>query len=76
MLSCQTSARTYLRDCLSMVTFFSIALGLGSLEIGLIVFAGFGFLVMFGISSAKGGYNDLIKTTLENDQLRRKNNRN
>ena len=28
---------------------------------------------MFAIGSATGGYNDLIKTTLENDELRRKN---
>ncbi len=53
---------------------FSIALTLGPVEIGLILFSGLGFLVMFGISSAKGGYQDLIKTTLENDESRRKKN--
>ena len=56
-----------------MPTLFSVALGLGPVEIGLILFAGLGFLVMFGYSSAKGGYQDLIKTTLDNDEAIRKN---
>ena len=30
-----------------------------------------GFLVMFGIASAKGDYQGLIKTTLENDSIQR-----
>ncbi len=56
-----------------MPTLFSVALGLGPVEIGVIVVAGLGFLLMFGYSSAKGGYQDLIKTTLENDEVKRKN---
>ncbi len=55
-----------------MPNLFSVALGLGPLEISLILFTGLGFLVMFGYSSAKGGYQDLIKTTLDNDELIRK----
>ena len=31
------------------------------------IIAGLGFVVMFGIASASGGYQDLINTTLEND---------
>ena len=54
--------------------FFCVALGLGPMEIGVILFAGIGFLVMFGYSSVTGGYQDLIKTTLENDEARRKKN--
>ena len=55
-----------------MPSIFSVALELGPVEIGLILFAGLGFLAMFGYSSAKGGYQDLIKTTLDNDAARRK----
>ncbi|WP_269623430.1 hypothetical protein [Prochlorococcus marinus] len=51
--------------------FFSVALALGPVEIGLTLFAGLGFLLMFGYSSFKGGYQDLIETTLKNDELRR-----
>ncbi len=57
-----------------MPIFFSVALNLGPVEIGMIAFAGLGFIIMFGYSSAKGGYEDLIKTTLDNDQARRKKN--
>ncbi len=55
-----------------MPIFFSVALDLGSLEIGVILFSGLGFLIMFGYSSATGAYQDLIKTTLDNDEARRK----
>ncbi|KGG14918.1 MULTISPECIES: hypothetical protein [unclassified Prochlorococcus] len=57
-----------------MVSFFSVALSLNPVEIGVILIAGLGFLLMFGYSSAKGGYQDLIKTTLDNDEARRKKN--
>ncbi len=50
---------------------FSVALGLHPLEMTVILIAGVGFLLMFGYSSAKGGYQDLIKTTLDNDEKRR-----
>ena len=54
-----------------MHNLFSVALGLSTIEIGVILFTGIGFLVMFGYSSATGGYQDLIKTTLDNDKTRR-----
>ncbi|KGG14035.1 hypothetical protein EV11_1207 [Prochlorococcus sp. SS52] len=50
-------------------------MGLGVVEKIVIIFSGLGFIIMFAIGSATGGYNDLIKTTLENDELRRKNKR-
>jgi len=55
-----------------MPILFAVELGLHPLEIAIITIAGLGFILMFGISSAKGGYQDLIKTTLENDENRRK----
>ncbi|WP_193328928.1 hypothetical protein [Prochlorococcus marinus] len=54
-----------------MPSIFSVALGLGPVEIGVIAIAGLGFIVMFGLSSAKGNFQDLIKTTLDNDEARR-----
>ncbi len=35
------------------------------------IIAGLGFVVMFGLSSAGGDYQGLIKTTLENDSRAR-----
>ena len=55
-----------------MPILFSVALGLGPLEIVVILITGLGFLVLFGYSSVKGGYQDLIKTTLDNDEARRR----
>ena len=43
-------------------------LNLSPLEIGVITISGLGFIVMFGLASAKGGYQDLNKTTLGNDE--------
>ena len=57
-----------------MPSLFSVALSLSPVEMVLIVVAGLGFLIMFGYSSAKGGYQDLIKTTLDNDKAIRKKN--
>ena len=54
-----------------MADYFLIALDLSKIEIGITVFAGLGFIILFGISSATGGYKDLIDTTLRNDSLRR-----
>ena len=54
-----------------MNNLLAVALILSPLEIAVIAIAGLGFLVMFGLSSAKGGYQDLIDTTLENDKKRR-----
>ena len=58
-----------------MPILFSVALGLGPLEIVVILITGLGFLVLFGYSSVKGGYQDLIKTTLDNDEANRRKNR-
>ncbi len=57
-----------------MHIFFSVALGLGAIEKSMIILTGLGFLIMFGYSSAKGNYQDLIKSTLNNDEIRRKKN--
>jgi len=65
------SARTLL-DLFPMPILFSITLGLSPTEIGIILFFGLGFIIMFAYSSAVGGYQDLIKTTLDNDQAKRK----
>ena len=54
-----------------MNTVFSVALNLTPLELIITFIAGFGFIILFGLSSAKGGYKDLIDTTLRNDQNRR-----
>ncbi len=48
-----------------------VALNLSTLEILIIFIAAFSFIALFAISSAKGGYKDLIETTLKNDQTRR-----
>ncbi len=57
-----------------MPIFFAVSLGLGAIEIAVILFTGLGFLILFGYSSVTGGYQDLIKTTLDNDEARRKKN--
>ncbi len=51
---------------------FLNALALNPLEIGVVAFTAIGFIIMFGISSSGGGYQDLVRTTLKNDELRRK----
>ena len=40
------------------------------------IVAGLSFVVMFGIASAGGEYQDLINTTLENDALAREKKKN
>ena len=54
---------------------FAVELGLGNVEIGLIVVSVLGFLIMFGISSAKGDYQGLIKSTLAKDEAQRLKNK-
>tara|TARA_Y100001968_G_scaffold205253_1_gene188489 strand:+ start:725 stop:913 length:189 start_codon:yes stop_codon:yes gene_type:complete len=54
-----------------MYSIFATDLGLSPLSIGAIVISGVSFIVMFGIASAKGGYEELIKTTLDNDAANR-----
>ena len=50
---------------------FAIPLNMNTGSWIVTIFAGLGFIVMFGISSAGGEYKDLINTTLENDALTR-----
>ena len=54
-----------------MANFFATDLNLSPLATGAIVISGVSFLVMFGIASAKGGFQELVKTTLENDAAQR-----
>ncbi len=53
-----------------MVSLFLIALNLTKLDLAVALIAGFGFIILFVISSAQGGYKDLVDTTLKNDQTR------
>ncbi len=55
---------------------FGVPLNLGYGTWSIILIASFGFLIMFGISSAKGDYQGLIKTTLENDAKSKANRQN
>tara|TARA_B100000700_G_C14787462_1_gene734212 strand:+ start:191 stop:364 length:174 start_codon:yes stop_codon:yes gene_type:complete len=55
-----------------MISTLAIALGLGPVGISAAVFSGLAFLIMFGIASAKGDFQGLVKTTLENDAANRK----
>tara|TARA_Y100001968_G_scaffold189403_1_gene173599 strand:- start:399 stop:581 length:183 start_codon:yes stop_codon:yes gene_type:complete len=55
---------------------FAIALRLNPIEITAAVFSGIAFLVMFGVASAKGDFQGLIKSTLENDEANRNRRKN
>ena len=50
---------------------FAADLGLGPVGIFVTLISGLGFIAMFGIASAKGDYQGLIKTTLKNDEDKR-----
>ena len=54
-----------------MPSLFLVALHLTKIEVAVSLIAGFGFIILFVISSAQGGYKDLVDTTLKNDQTRR-----
>ncbi len=54
-----------------MNSIFGIALDLSPIEIIVVAFAAFSFLILFGLSSVKGDYKGLISTTLANDADRR-----
>ena len=56
-----------------MFRVFAVALGLSNTEIGVILFAGVGFLVMFGLASAKGDYQGFTIYGFEGDGLMEKN---
>ena len=55
-----------------MIHVFAVSLELNPIEIAAIVISGLGFVVMFGIASAKGDFQGLIQTTLANDAANRK----
>ena len=55
---------------------FAIPLNMGTGAWIVTVIAGLGFVVMFGIASARGDYQGLINTTLENDALSREKKKN
>ena len=55
-----------------MSNHLAIALGLSPIQIAAAVISGLAFIVMFGIASAKGDFQDLVKTTLANDLAKRK----
>ena len=52
--------------------FFAISGMISPLELGVAIFAGLTFLITFAIASAGGGFQDLVKTTLDNDEASRK----
>ena len=54
-----------------MPSLFIVALHLTKLEVAVSLIAGFGFIILFVISSTQGGYKDLVDTTLKNDQTLR-----
>ena len=54
-----------------MIPLFAVDLNLTPLSIAAITISGVSFLVMFGIASAKGGFQELVETTLKNDAAQR-----
>ena len=54
------------------MTLFAVSGMITPLELGVAIFAGLAFLVTFAIASAGGSFQDLIKTTLDNDVAARK----
>ena len=50
---------------------FAIPLNMGTGTWIVTIIAGLSFVVMFGLASAGGDYQDLINTTLKNDALAR-----
>ena len=57
-------------------TLFAVPLNMGKGTWVVTIIAGLGFVVMFGIASAFGDFQGLIKTTLENDSIARENKKN
>ena len=56
------------------MTSFAVSGMISPLELGVAIFAGLTFLITFVITSAGGGFQDLVKTTLDNDVIARKRN--
>ena len=55
---------------------FAVPLNMGTGTWIVTIIAGLGFVVMFGIASAFGDFQGLIKTTLENDSNARASRKN
>ena len=51
---------------------FAVSGMITPLELGVAIFAGLTFFISFIIASAGGGFQDLVKTTLDNDAAARK----
>ena len=56
---------------MSIDSTFAIALNMGTGAWIAAIVSGLGFIVMFGLASAKGDYQGLIDTTLKNDEIQR-----
>ena len=50
---------------------FAVDLNLSPIETIAIIVSSLSFILMFGIASARGGFQELVKTTLENDKKNR-----
>ncbi len=50
---------------------FAIPLNMGTGTWIVTIIAGLGFVLMFGLASAGGNYQELINTTLKNDEIAR-----
>ena len=55
---------------------FAVPLNMGTGTWIVTIVAGLSFVLMFGIASAFGDFQGLIKTTLENDSIARENRQN
>ena len=54
-----------------MAVTFEVAFNMATGEWIATIVSGLGFVVMFGLASAKGDFQGLIDTTLKNDQVNR-----
>ena len=54
------------------MTLFAVSGMITPLELKVAIFAGLAFLITFVIASAGGSFQDLVKTTLDNDAAARK----
>ncbi len=53
------------------MSLFAVSGMITPLEMGVAIFAGLIFLISFVIASTGGGFQDLVKTTLDNDAAAR-----
>jgi len=59
-----------------MILLFAVNLDMGFAAWAATIISVIGFITMFGLASIKGDYQDLIKTTLKNDEIKRIKSRN